>query len=367
MTKIIQFGTSRFLQAHVDLFVSEAMKTDESVGEITIVKTTNHNIRSDRLAALSAKGGFPIKIKGLENGVKIDKTIVVTSVTQSLTTENDWPQLLDIFVNKAEIILSNSGDTGFDVGFDDEQNTFSQSMSYPAKLNQLLKARYAANGRGIQIMPMELISNNGSVLKARILEIARNEDEKYLHYLNEKIVWVNSLVDRIVSEPIEPAGAVAEPYSLWAIEQQDGLVLPCNHYAIKVVDNLKQVEVSKLFILNLGHTYLAHRWLKAGKPKNVTVLDMMNDGENLVRLSNLYKSEILPAFVKAGLKQPAMQYIDITIERYSNPFLNHLVADIAQNHANKVGRRMVAFIEWAENNGDFTRKPILQHVVDFIK
>ena len=38
--RIIQFGTSRFLQAHVDLFVHEARCSGEDIGPITVVKTT---------------------------------------------------------------------------------------------------------------------------------------------------------------------------------------------------------------------------------------------------------------------------------------------------------------------------------------
>ena len=40
-TPILQFGTSRFLQAHVDLFVSEALQRGEALGKITVVQTTS--------------------------------------------------------------------------------------------------------------------------------------------------------------------------------------------------------------------------------------------------------------------------------------------------------------------------------------
>ena len=36
---ILQFGTSRFLQAHVDLFVSEARKDGQDCGPIAVVQT----------------------------------------------------------------------------------------------------------------------------------------------------------------------------------------------------------------------------------------------------------------------------------------------------------------------------------------
>ena len=38
--RIVQFGTSRFLQAHADLFVHEARASGRDIGPITIVQTT---------------------------------------------------------------------------------------------------------------------------------------------------------------------------------------------------------------------------------------------------------------------------------------------------------------------------------------
>jgi tagaturonate reductase len=61
-TPILQFGTSRFLQAHADLFVSEAMKVGKALGPITIVQTTGSSERSGRLVALAAQEGFPVHI-----------------------------------------------------------------------------------------------------------------------------------------------------------------------------------------------------------------------------------------------------------------------------------------------------------------
>ncbi len=39
-SRIIQFGTSRFLQAHVDLFVHEARGAGQDVGPVTVIQTS---------------------------------------------------------------------------------------------------------------------------------------------------------------------------------------------------------------------------------------------------------------------------------------------------------------------------------------
>jgi len=71
------------------------------------------------------------------------------------------------------------------------------------------------------------------------------------------VIFADTLVDRIVSEPIEPIGAVAEPYALWAI-RNGGFGEPVRHPAVRMVDDLAPFERLKLHILNLGHTVLAH-------------------------------------------------------------------------------------------------------------
>ena len=91
----------------------------------------------------------------------------------------------------------------------------------------MLHARFLRGGARVTLMPCELIANNGSVLREAVTGLARSweMDGAFLVWLKSSCVWVNSLVDRIVSQALEPAGAVAEPYGLWAIEEQPGMVV----------------------------------------------------------------------------------------------------------------------------------------------
>ena len=139
-----------------------------------------------------------------------------------------------------------------------------------------------------------------------------------------KIIWVNSLVDRIVSEPIEPVGAVTEPYALWAIENQPRLVLPCQHECISVVSNLEPYERLKLHILNLGHTILADIWKKQNRPVNETVYEILNDNRVYNYLNKIYIDEILPTFTSAGLQNEAINYMDQTKNFMKTSFVSSI-------------------------------------------
>ena len=363
-TPILQFGTSRFLQAHFDLFVDEALKKGQAIGPITIVQSSGATARSGRLAALAAADGYPVKIRGLEAGEIVDREQRVCSVTRTLSTATDWPKIVSVFVNEVEYVVSNTADAGYAPQPVDQQNDFDQGMSFPAKLRLLLKERFLAHGRPLTIMPMELIPENGAVLRSCVMALAEQDDSDFQDWLQNRIIWVNSLVDRIVSEPIEPAGAICEPYALWAVENQPGLVLPCEHSAIELVETLGEIEALKLFILNLGHTWLAERWQQQGSNPEVSVKAILEDDETLNALQTMYKTEVLPGFAAAGMEDKARAYLATTLDRFRNPFLDHKLADIAQNHRQKIERRIRGFIDWAQSHGDKSQKPALTAMIN---
>ena len=183
---------------------------------------------------------------------------------------------------------------------------------------------------------------------------------KARRWVGDECVWVNSLVDRIVSEPLEPVGAVAEPYALWAIEDQPGLELPCRHASITVTGDLKPYERLKLFILNLGHTYLAEIWARAGGAPTLTVREAMADKPSRAELDQLFDEEVLPVFAGIGMKEQAEAYRATVVERFSNPFLDHRLAEILINHEAKKQRRFGGLIDLAKAHNLQVKQPRLR-------
>jgi tagaturonate reductase len=345
-TPILQFGTSRFLQAHADLFVSEAMEAGKALGPITVVQTSGDPARAGRIGALSAPEGYPVIIRGLEEGEPVEHELRVRSVARSLSTSSDWAEVRRIFVEEARVVLSNTGDKGYALVEGDSVNGVPRS--FPMKLLALFHARFRGGARPLTILPCELISRNGEVLRDLIVDLASRHvpDANFVSWLSERVIWGNTLVDRIVSEPIEPAGAIAEPYAIWAIERQSGLTLPCEHPCIKVVDDLTPYERLKLHILNLGHTVLADRWLKDGRSEVECVKDILIDTAIRSELEEIYAEEVVPGFRRHGLGSQAEAYVATTLERFLNPYLDHRLRDIAGNHAEKIVRRIIGFKDW---------------------
>src|SRR3984957_9297059 len=357
---ILQFGASRFLQAHVDLFVSEALPRGEAIGRIAVAGTTGSPESRRRIAAFAAGQPYPVLVKGLREGAIVDERVEVMSIGAGVDDFTEWDELERLFI-AARCAVANTADRGYETDRDDRPDA-GPPRSFPAKLAKLLLARHQAGAGPITLFPCELTPTNGQVLRGVVLEMLDRwqAPETARRWVGEECLWVNSLVDRIVSEPLEPLGAVAEPYALWAIEDQPGLELPCRHPAIVVAADLKPYERLKLFILNLGHTYLAEIWTKEGGAAGLTVREAIADKATRAKLDALYEEEVLPVFAGIGMGDEADAYLETVIERFSNPFLNHRLSEIFTNHEAKKQRRFGGLIDLAKTSGVNTTLPRLK-------
>lgn len=355
---ILQFGTSRFMQAHVDLFVSQAQDRGDAgraLGSITVVQTTGNPASAERVAAFARGDGYPVRIRGLRHGRRVDDTLTCRAVRQALQADLDWPKVRELMAGEVRVIVSNTADRGYQPDPRDGPaliaNPGQVPRSFPAKLLALLHHRWLTQpAADLSLFPCELIERNGEVLRDLVVEMATQWglDAGFIDWLRTHCVWANSLVDRIVSGALHPIGAVAEPYALWAVERQPGLLLPCVHEDILLTDDLAHHERLKLFLLNAGHTFLAERWRADGRADGETVAQAMNDSALRADLEGMWADEVLPVFEALGHRAAAEAYLVDLRERLLNPFLAHRIADIAQNHAQKKLRRLAPIAALAE-------------------
>ena len=367
---ILQFGTSRFLQAHVDLFVSQALERGAALGRIAVVQSTDSPASTARTAALASGTPYRVLIQGIENGQVVEQNLWASAISRAVHATEQWPVLRKGFVEQVKVVVSNTGDRGYQLDSRDTPALLDADapapVSFPAKLLVLLYDRWVNNPQStLSLFPCELVARNGDVLRDLLVTLARSWalGDAFEAYLIHTCRWANSLVDRIVSQALEPVGAVAEPYALWAIERQEGLTLPCSHEAIVLTDDLDDFERLKLFTLNLGHSYLAERWLSDGRPAAETVYQAMQSPALRADLEALWASEVLPVFAALGQFDAAQRYVDSVRERFGNPFLQHRLADIAVNHKDKKTRRLLPLVELAEQLAPGLEQPMLRAVL----
>ncbi len=367
---IVQFGTSRFLLAHAALFVSQALDRGEdgqALGGICVVQTTHNPASAARVAALAGGAGYPVRVRGVRLGEVIDQTLIGHAVREALVAETDWPRLLHSVAHDARVIVSNTADRGYQLDDADTaallQGAPRAARSFPAKLLLLLHRRWATRPHAdLSILPCELIERNGDTLRDLVcaLAVSWSLPSDFLAWLRTHVVWANSLVDRIVSAPIEPVGAVAEPYALWAVEAQPRLVLPCRHESIVLTDDLAHHARLKLFLLNGGHSFLAECWQRDARAAGETVRQAMNDARLRAELEALWSDEMLPVLDALGMRQAVLDYLAELRERLLNPFLEHRLSEIAHNHVQKKQRRFGPLLALRERLGIDAAMPRMQ-------
>jgi len=348
---IVQFGTSRFLLGHVAAFVHASREAGYTRDRVLVVQTSPREAGKQKARDLDTHRHYPLVIRGRRDGRDIDTRETVTSVAGCLIADEQWAALQRHFVEHARFVVSNTGDSGYQI--DDDSALTDVPQSFPAKLTKLLHARYKAGRDGLTVLPCELVSRNGEQLKTLVLDLAHRDytDTDFNDWLATRCLWANTLVDRIVSAALEPVGAVAEPYALWAIEDQPGLELPCRHPDVQCVTSLAPYEMRKLHILNLAHTYLVHRWQREPHSGIRFVREAMEAPEWAADLRRVLDDEVLPTLAEHLERAELEAYRDATLERFTNPYLDHALQDIAQHHAMKCQRRLQPVVESARRRG----------------
>jgi len=346
METILQFGAGRFLRAFADLFVHQARSAGQPVGTIVVVQST----AGDRAGGLRKQGcRYHVAIRGLQDGKKVDAVEKVASVSRALTAAENWPDVLEFARSpNLTMILSNTTEAGYRLD-DNDAASASPPVSFPAKLIQVLKARFDAGLGGVTLLPCELFESNAQRLLAVVDEqLARwNWRGPFSDWLHGACRWRNSLVDRIVSgvpdsHPMlaaDPMLIAAEPYGLWAIEHPADVPPDpgsFDHPNILRTPDVEPYHLRKVRILNGSHTALVCKALPLGFK---TVRDAVEDAEIGPWLEALMFEEIVP--VVAARAADAEAFASQTLERFRNPFLEHKLSDIALHHETKVQVRLV--------------------------
>ena len=75
-------------------------------------------------------------------------------------------------------------------------------------------------------------------------------------------------------------------------------------------------------------------------------------------LETIMRGEVIPVF---GDRQGEIaDYFAVALDRFANPFLDHRLADIAQNHAAKIDRRAGGLVRFATSTGHFSTFSMLK-------
>ena len=357
--KVIQFGTGMLLRALVDYLINKANKNNCFNGRVVVIKSTGNSIGE----FTKQNNLYTVLEKGSSNGKPFEQKNIITCISRVLPAQQQLKQILQCAADPAiEIVVSNTTEVG--LVFEEETLGDEAPKSFPAKLTSYLWQRYKAfNGneeKGMIILPTELVSNNGQLLKQFVLQHASNNSlsKEFINWITNNNHFCNTLVDRIVPGRSEKDDIInwnhnlkytdhlhttAEPYLLWAIEGSDTVkqklsFIEADKRAV-VAESIEGFKEQKLRILNGSNTTVVGPAYLAGLN---TVHETVTDTLFTAFTQKLIDQEILPTIIKEY--PTAGTFANEVMDRFRNPFVQYPLLNIALQFSGKMNNRNAATI-----------------------
>ncbi|MBQ6451110.1 MAG: tagaturonate reductase [Solobacterium sp.] len=345
--KVLQFGEGNFLRAFVDYWFDVANEKVGWNGKCVLVCPIKGG-----LAHLfdEQEGLYTLYLRGRENGEKVDRKRVISSVSRCLDPydEAGFEAMMEVARSAdLEYVASNTTEAG--ITYDPSCKLEDRpASSFPGKLTQVLYERFKAGQKGLVILSCELIDNNGKELQKCVNQYIDQWElsDEFRKYVNEDCLFCSTLVDRIVPgrvrdpkevERLEQENGysdslldVGEVFGVWNIEGpawlEDKLPFKAAGLNCPVVPDVTPYKKRKVRILNGAHTgfvlgaYLAGFDIVRDCMQNDTVLNFMN--------TMLY-DEVIPTLPLD--KDDLMNFASAVQDRFNNPFVNHELMSISLN------------------------------------
>lgn len=357
--KVLQFGTGVLLRGLPDYFIDKANRQGIFKGRVLVVKSTDSRGADDFDLQ---EGLYTHCVRGILDGEKVEEDIINSSISRVLSARSQWSEILEAATNpELQIVISNTTEVGITLVEDDVHAA--PPVSFPGKLLAFLLKRYQAFAgdaeKGMVIIPTELLVDNGNKLRDIVIEQARRNrlDAAFISWLENSNHFCSSLVDRIVPGKLpaneqqslqERAGyedqlnIMSEVYRLWAIEVKDQSVKEVLSFAqadsgVVLAPDIEVFRELKLRLLNGSHTFTcAYAHLQGFE----TVKEAMADEAFNQFIQQLVYEGIAPAIVQENLSlEDARDFASKVLDRYRNPFIEHLWMSISLQYTSKMKMR----------------------------
>lgn len=360
---VIQFGGGAFLRGFAEYFLQKMKEKDLFDGSVVMVQATERG-RYDVLEKQNCE--YNLFLRGIENGQVVDEHNHIDVISRCLNPYKDFNDYLKLAENPdMRFIISNTTEAGIEF-VDTDKFEDSPAKSFPGKLTQLLYRRFKLGLKGFIVLSCELIDHNGEELEKCCNQYADlwklgDEFKEWIHKEND---FCSTLVDRIVTGfPRDEHEALckrigqddgmmdtAEVYHLWVIQGNHEDELPLQRAGFNVIwtDNVDPYKKRKVRILNGAHTSMV---LAAHLYGLETVGECLKDEEVSAVLRKCIFDEIIPTI---GDTEDNRRFGEAVLERFSNPFIKHMLLSIALNSVSKFKARVLpTIVEYKEKFGTY--------------
>jgi fructuronate reductase len=216
------------------------------------------------------------------------------------------------------------------------------------------------------VAALDNLAENGSLLRTRVLEVAQRLNPALPPWIEDKVLFPNSVVDRMVPAPgardladiaarlglVDLGAVVTESHRSWVMSGAgDPRLVSWGEAGVALVPDATPYEQRKLWLLNGPHSALAYAGLLGG---HVTIASAADDSvlSSFVRL-------LVDDVLEVVRLPPALRGPDFAagaLRRFRNANLGHTCTQVGADGSRKLPQRFAAVVAARLRSGlDTTR------------
>jgi fructuronate reductase len=352
---VVHFGPGAFHRAHQAYYLDEALRLDSRWG-ICEVALQSTGVRD----ALAPQDGlYTIAVLDKEPGYR-----VVGSIKELLVARESARAVLHRLIDPAtKLITATITEKGYclrpDGGLDTSHPDIQYDLANPdaprtlvAYVAHALKQRRQEHTAPPNVVSCDNLAENGKRLRRAVVEFAAQSDSELAKWIEAEVPFPCTMVDSITPATddalrtrvtdalgVEDRWPVQrEAFCQWVIE--DVMRGPTPEWAaigVTVTNDVAGFERAKLRLLNGAHSTLAYVGSLAGFD---TVFQAISNPE-LDRFVQRLMREDFRASLNATQGLDLERYIDAVLNRFRNPAIRHLLAQIAWDGSQKLPFRVL--------------------------
>ena len=353
---IIHLGVGAFHRAHQAVYVDDCLSAGEKGWGIVGASLRSPDTRDavapqDGLYTLEVQDGSDRRLRIIG---ALRRMLVGPENPRALVASMADPAIRIVTLTVTEKAYLRNASGGLDLSHPD----ILHDLAHPAKprtvhgfLFAALKARRLDGTPPFTVLCCDNLPANGATMRRLMLAFTRAADPGLSDFI-EAVAFPSTMVDRIVPATTEEdrkriSGALgladawpvkAEPFIQWVIEDDFPVGRPgWERFGVTMVRDVRPYEDMKLRLLNGAHSTIAYLGLLLG---HGSVSQAFADPAIRQVVDALW-SEAIPTLPTGAGLNPA-GYTAALAERFSNPGLVHLTAQIANDRSQKLPQRILA-------------------------
>jgi len=356
---IVHLGWGGFARAHIGTIIDDLPRGAKQEWGISAVSMRSPTIRDQ----MEPQGNLYTVSERHADG---DRTRIIDAVKETLVTPENPQRVIDRMAAPETKIVSM---TVTQQGYCRDDKTGALDPNAPAIKGELdgsapvtsmpgmivaaIEKRRAAGLQPFTVMSLDNIPDNGHATKQVVVDYAKAKDPALAAYIEQKVKFPNSMVDRITPSPKpseidelaartgirDEAAVFTEPFRQLVIEDSFGpLGRPPLHdvAGVKVTPDVRPFEAAKIKMLNGAHMMMG----TLGRAAGFRTVDQCMADPDMGPFVKRFMSEV--AATIDPIPGTNMQvYGNDLAERFNNPRMGDDVDRLANDTSKKIHPRLL--------------------------